>query len=312
MNKDLMEKSYDEVQKLKASTKNLFQSSLNYILILFLLIVVVITSLATVAFQGVTKEYILSTIILSVYCVIAFVVFIPQGKTSEKRRSESYFPNRISWGESVSRLRREHLLTAFNNYCKELEKNQIKEKRAQLLVSASIDESLFYNKYFKLSKKELKELIKTKEITAVQYRLLKKACGKIKVAKLNPTLVTSGIESKDKLESVKVKKIRYQDIMLISRIISVIVLGIITASITIVPTGASGWSAVFIILMRMFTVLTSAVSGFYTGINQIKIDDGLVKERIIFIDTFFENIQNNMANTKSDESNETAVNELNI
>ena len=312
MNKDLMEKSYDEVQKLKASTKNLFQSSINYILILFLLIVVVITSLATFAFQGISKDYIVATIILSVYCVIAFVIFIPQGKSSEKRRSESYFPNRILWSKSVGRLRKERLLTKFNEYCLELEKNQVKEKRSRFLTNASIDEKDFYEHYFKLNNKDLKTLVKSKKITKTQFKWIKKAKGDIKVAKLNPTLVTSGVESKDKLESVKVKKIRYQDIMLISRIISVIVLGIITASITIVPTGASGWSAVFIILMRMFTVLTSAVSGFYTGINQIKIDDGLVKERIIFIDTFFENIQNNMANTKSDESNETAVNELNI
>lgn len=288
--KDFVADMADKYGKATAFAKNTFRSMLNYVLLTFLILMTAVLSFAQVVLvEGITKNIIIDLCYTLAINITSMVVFIPQGEDNEKRKSQSYFANLKLWGAKTKILEDKKLLTQFNKFCREksLELRQNKIEEFVKLASLNMED---YEKSIKnLSKRDLKRAITDEKLSKEQVYYLLKAKGRIKIPKINPSIVLAGSDKAQQYSSLQ-PHMKQKTKAVSIRMIGIVVWSLLLVSVMLVPTGYTGWLMIFKFIMRIAGVVSSTIVGFYTGVNQIRAENNENKEKIFFIDEFLESI----------------------
>lgn len=294
--KDFVADIADKYGKAATYAKNTLKSMLNYVLLIFLILMTAVLSFAQVALvDGITKDVLVDLCYTLAINITSMVVFIPQGEDNEKKKSQSYYANLKLWGAKTKILEDRKLLTQFNKFCREksLELRQNKIEEFVKLASLNMED---YEKSIKnLSKRDLKRAITDEKVLG--YKLSKeqvyyilKAKGRIRIPRINPSIVLAGSDKAQQYASLQ-PHMKQKTKAVSIKMIGIVIWSLLLVSVMLVPTGYTGWLMMFKFIMRIAGVVSSTIVGFYTGINQIKTENNENKEKIFFIDEFLETIK---------------------
>ena len=304
---DAFEKFTEQKNKLNYVVKNGFKQSINYILLLFLVGMTLILSYAIPSFyDGISSSMLINTGYLIIADALAMIMFVPQGEGNEMTKNISYQNNMLAWSKKSNAVRKDKHLMDFRAYCQEVNDRLRKEKREKYIQDANIEPE-FYNQVFeKLTIKELRKYLKPQVVTIknfdentqkyneskinvqlskMQFKMLKKAKGRIKIARLEPMRVLAGSETRGEYKIAQ-QKIKYSTKNITSRLLMVVAYSLLLGSVILVPNGQRGLMYLFSVIMRLTGIITSTFIGFYSGVKNIKNANEEAKERIIFIDEF--------------------------
>lgn len=307
---DAFEKFTEQKNKLNYVVKNGFKQSINYILLLFLVGMTLILSYAIPSFyDGISSSMLINTGYLVIADALAMIMFVPQGEGNEMTKNISYQNNMLAWSKKSNSVRKDKHLMDFRAYCQEVNERLRKEKREQYIQNANIEPEFYHQVFEKLTIKELRKYLKPQIVTIknfddntqkyneskinvqlskMQFKMLKKAKGRIKIAKLEPMRVLAGSETRGEYKIAQ-QKIKYSTKNITSRLLMVVAYSLLLGSVILVPNGQRGLMYLFSVIMRLTGIITSTFIGFYSGVKNIKNANEEAKERIIFIDEFYEN-----------------------
>ena len=307
---DAFEKFTEQKNKLNYVVKNGFKQSINYILLLFLVGMTLILSYAIPSFyDGISSSMLINTGYLVIADALAMIMFVPQGEGNEMTKNISYQNNMITWSKKSNAVRKDKHLMDFRAYCQEVNDRLRKEKREKYIQDANIEPEFYHQVFEKLTIKELRKYLKPQVVTIknfdentqkyneskinvqlskMQFNMLKKAKGRIKIARLEPMRVLAGSETRGEYKIAQ-QKIKYSTKNITSRLLMVVAYSLLLGSVILVPNGQRGLMYLFSVIMRLTGIITSTFIGFYSGVKNIKNANEEAKERIIFIDEFYEN-----------------------
>ena len=307
---DAFEKFTEQKNKLNYVVKNGFKQSINYILLLFLVGMTLILSYAIPSFyDGISSSMLINTGYLVIADALAMIMFVPQGEGNEMTKNISYQNNMLAWSKKSNAVRKDKHLMDFRAYCQEVNDRLRKEKREKYIQDANIEPEFYHQVFEKLTIKELRKYLKPQIVTIknfddntkkyneskinvqlskMQFKMLKKAKGRIKIARLEPMRVLAGSETRGEYKIAQ-QKIKYSTKNITSRLLMVVAYSLLLGSVILVPNGQRGLMYLFSVIMRLTGIITSTFIGFYSGVKNIKNANEEAKERIIFIDEFYEN-----------------------
>ena len=307
---DAFEKFTEQKNKLNYVVKNGFKQSINYILLLFLVGMTLILSYAIPSFyDGISSSMLINTGYLVIADALAMMMFVPQGEGNEMTKNISYQNNMLAWSKKSNAVRKDKHLMDFRAYCQEVNDRLRKEKREKYIQDANIEPEFYHQVFEKLTIKELRKYLKPQIVTIknfdentkkyneskinvqlskMQFKMLKKAKGRIKIARLEPMRVLAGSETRGEYKIAQ-QKIKYSTKNITSRLLMVVAYSLLLGSVILVPNGQRGLMYLFSVIMRLTGIITSTFIGFYSGVKNIKNANEEAKERIIFIDEFYEN-----------------------
>lgn len=307
---DAFEKFTEQKNKLNYVVKNGFKQSINYILLLFLVGMTLILSYAIPSFyDGISPSMLINTGYLVIADALAMIMFVPQGEGNEMTKNISYQNNMLAWSKKSNSVRKDKHLMDFRAYCQEVNERLRKEKKEQYIQNANIEPEFYHQVFEKLTIKELRKYLKPQIVTIknfddntqkyneskinvqlskMQFKMLKKAKGRIKIARLEPMRVLAGSETRGEYKIAQ-QKIKYSTKNITSRLLMVVAYSLLLGSVILVPNGQRGLMYLFSVIMRLTGIITSTFIGFYSGVKNIKNANEEAKERIIFIDEFYEN-----------------------
>ena len=307
---DAFEKFTEQKNKLNYVVKNGFKQSINYILLLFLVGMTLILSYAIPSFyDGISSSMLINTGYLVIADALAMIMFVPQGEGNEMTKNISYQNNMLAWSKKSNSVRKDKHLMDFRAYCQEVNDRLRKEKREKYIQDANIEPEFYHQVFEKLTIKELRKYLKPQIVTIknfdentqkyneskinvqlskMQFNMLKKAKGRIKIARLEPMRVLAGSETRGEYKIAQ-QKIKYSTKNITSRLVMVVAYSLLLGSVILVPNGQRGLMYLFSVIMRLTGIITSTFIGFYSGVKNIKNANEEAKERIIFIDEFYEN-----------------------
>ena len=307
---DAFEKFTEQKNKLNYVVKNGFKQSINYILLLFLVGMTLILSYAIPSFyDGISSSMLINTGYLVIADALAMIMFVPQGEGNEMTKNISYQNNMLAWSKKSNAVRKDKHLMDFRAYCQEVNERLRKEKREKYIQDANIEPEFYHQVFEKLTIKELRKYLKPQIVTIknfddntqkyneskinvqlskMQFKMLKKAKGRIKIARLEPMRVLAGSETRGEYKIAQ-QKIKYSTKNITSRLLMVVAYSLLLGSVILVPNGQRGLMYLFSVIMRLTGIITSTFIGFYSGVKNIKNANEEAKERIIFIDEFYEN-----------------------
>lgn len=307
---DAFEKFTEQKNKLNYVVKNGFKQSINYILLLFLVGMTLILSYAIPSFyDGISSSMLINTGYLVIADALAMIMFVPQGEGNEMTKNISYQNNMLAWSKKSNSVRKDKHLMDFRAYCQEVNDRLRKEKREKYIQDANIEPEFYHQVFEKLTIKELRKYLKPQVVTIknfdentkkyneskinvqlskMQFNMLKKAKGRIKIARLEPMRVLAGSETRGEYKIAQ-QKIKYSTKNITSRLLMVVAYSLLLGSVILVPNGQRGLMYLFSVIMRLTGIITSTFIGFYSGVKNIKNANEEAKERIIFIDEFYEN-----------------------
>ena len=307
---DAFEKFTEQKNKLNYVVKNGFKQSINYILLLFLVGMTLILSYAIPSFyDGISSSMLINTGYLVIADALAMIMFVPQGEGNEMTKNISYQNNMLAWSKKSNSVRKDKHLMDFRAYCQEVNDRLRKEKREKYIQDANIEPEFYHQVFEKLTIKELRKYLKPQivniknfdentqkcneskinvQLSKMQFNMLKKAKGRIKIARLEPMRVLAGSETRGEYKIAQ-QKIKYSTKNITSRLLMVVAYSLLLGSVILVPNGQRGLMYLFSVIMRLTGIITSTFIGFYSGVKNIKNANEEAKERIIFIDEFYEN-----------------------
>lgn len=301
------EKFSDAYDKSKQALKSGFVNFMNYIMLFFLIVFVIFSACFILGFQILTDwNYWVNSILMVVIGLFSFAIFIPQGEQNEKIKSTSYFPNCTTLSKLTKKMKDEKKLNAFNQYVHSLTEKRKQLKLESYLDKAGVDKDIFEKEFKGKRLEDVKKWYKETNhlcLNKNQFSWFKKCFKKIKVKELNPMRVLTGSNTKDPYAVAENKGISYVQKSIVQKAVVSILSTVVMASITVSLSAAGGWVLAFLIIMRITTVIMSTFLGFWTGKQNIRKKDENVKDRIIFIQTFFE-VEN--VDFKEENGNEKA------
>lgn len=278
-----------EKDKITSSIKRTVGNYLPYIL----LAVIIICRIFLEVFQTdivnpFTPIFFLETAINVGLTIFCYIVFIPQGKKNEIQNSASYKPNCTRWGELSAKIRTGGLLELFRQYCREQVEIERREIKAVIIgnnTTFSFDE--YIEKFSHKSDEELEELYKNGELTKGEYKAIKKCNGKIKVKPINSVLILSGVA-----------KANYNDAgrddstfllkWFAQRPALTVVLAILVNTISGTFIGFEP-SFIYGMILDVLSIIMASFVGYGAGEQVIREKEDKIKNRILFLECFFEN-----------------------
>lgn len=317
-NNNIFTKATDYTQNSINKARGSFKNYVTTITLLMLLIFTVATSLGTLELKdGTSVTFWINLAYLILSSVVSLCVMMPLGQDNERKLLAGYYENRKTWSKKTSDIFANGNTTQFNNYCREYTLKLHKEKREDFVHKASISLEDFYKifndmtpkqlrDYYIECKKEEKQIKKSGQlqtsekilISKLQYKLLLKTKKKIRIKPIIPTLILNNSRNKHEYSIGQKKSIPYSAKVISIRIISIIAYSIILVSVSVVPTGETGFAFFVVIVTRLFGVVTSALMGFMSGRTMTRNENADTLDRIAFISTFNEYIKNKTDVTK--------------
>lgn len=277
-----------EKNKITASLKKTATSYLPYILLVLIIVFRVLLEIFTTSIVNpFTPIFFLDTAISLALTIFCYVVFIPQGESSERLKSPSYKSNCSRWGELSAKIRTGGMLDSFRKYCREqleIERREIKAVIIGNNTTISFEE--YIERYSQLSDTELKDLYQKGELSKDEYKAIKKCNGKIKVKPINSVLILSGV-AKASYNDAGRDDSSYVIKWLAQRPLWIVLFAIMINAISGSFTGLN-LSAIYGMILDTLSIVIASFVGYGAGEQAIRDKDDKVKNRILFIESFLE------------------------
>jgi hypothetical protein len=228
----------------------------------------------------------LGTNILST--MLCYTCFVKYGETNEKRCSAAYAGNVKKWSIMSADVRSK-MSDSFNRYCKELAKQEREEKRHSVISNHTMISIEDYTSHYKgKSRKEIKKLVKSGELTRIEGKYINKANATNKVIPINPLLILCGVQTSN-INDVGRSKISYSTLSIISRPVSMFILTAVITTFKGTWIGVDDASAIFDMIYSAFMILISSVLGYSSGATTARVEHDKIKGRIYFLEKFTNN-----------------------
>ncbi len=282
--------AWESGQNLKESiserAKHSFGEYLNEIILVACVLFTVAIPLVSVEFiNPFSAEFIANSIYMTVSTYLCYLIFIPSGKRDKINSDKGYSLGLSQWQDACRRVKSEHGIVCFSEYCKREEAEEVRTRIANFANFACMDADEFSRLLHK-PRKLLRELLKTGKLSSLQYKYLKRA-GKIKARPIKPQLIISSV-SAGSVNDAGRGGISYEGRCAITRPFYVALTSLVFASSVLVPTGSYGIGIVITVICRLLGIGMASFAGYGVGVNQIKWEMGRTEGKILFIEKFLE------------------------
>jgi len=278
--------------KITSSIKKTVGNYLPYIL----LIVIIVCRILLEIFQTnivnpFTPIFFLETAISIGLTIFCYIVFIPQGKKNEILSSVSYKPNCARWGELSGKIRTGGMLDAFRKYCTEQLATEREEIKTVIIGNSTAFSFKEYTERFScLSKADLKKLYNKGGLTRGEYKAIKKCNGKIKVKPINSVLILSGVARASYNDAGRDESM-YILTWLAKKPFLAVLFAIVVRGISGTFVGLNP-SAIYGMILDTLSIIMASFVGYGAGEQDIRDREDKIKNRILFLECFFEKNKN--------------------
>ncbi len=277
-----------ERNKIATSIKKTVSNYLSYILLILIIVCRVLLEIfKTSIVNPFTPIFFLETTISLALTIFCYIVYIPQGEKNEIANSLSYKPNCARWGELSAKIRTGGMQDSFRKYCAEqleIERREIKAVIIGNHTSFSFEE--YIERFSQLNKAELKALYKKGELTKEEYKAIKKCNSKIKVKPINSVLILSGV-AKASYNDAGRDDSNYELKWLAKRPLLIVLFAIVTKAISGAFVGLDP-SVIYGMILDTLSLIIASFVGYGAGEQAIRNKEDRIKNRILFIECFFE------------------------
>lgn len=277
-----------EKKKITSSIKKTVVNHLPYILLgIILFCRVLLEIFHTSIVNPFTPIFFLETAISVGLTIFCYIVFIPQGRENEIANSLSYKPNCARWGELSGKIRIGGMLDQFRKYCTdqlEFERREIKMLIIGNNTALSFEE--YNERYSHLSRETLKAMYAKGSISKDEYYAIKKCNGRIKVKPINPVLILSGV-AKSNFNDAGRDESSYIFKWLAKKPIYATVFSVVARGISGSFVGFNP-SAIYGMLLDIISIIMASFVGYGAGEQSVRDKEDRIKNRIIFLESFFE------------------------
>lgn len=150
-------------------------------------------------------------------------------------------------------------------YCRQWEENELRDARAKVLLSAKIEVGKFENEYLKFSGKELKAKKEELGITDYQLKIINKA-RRIKRLKYDERYLTTALKTGRRVSPTgEFNSVKYERWRTVKYLFTSLIGVLLSASITLDIISDPTFSTVVMCIIKIVTILVSAISGMIGG-----------------------------------------------
>lgn len=296
----------DGKNNMLAKGKKVIQKYLIYIVLLFNIAVRVVLELYQVGFLNpFTISFILELIVSTITTFIAYICFIPFGKTDELKRNVSIGDNLKLWS-NLSEAVRKGCNDLFRFFCREQIAYERREARELILGNNTlIPYSTYEEKYMGKKKSDINKLVKSGELTKKEAKAINRANGHgafnpTRVKPINPIIILSGVRKRT-INDAGRSNSSYIAKWLAQRPILIFIST--TALNTISTTFIGTENAVLEILLAVMSIVLASVCGYSAGQEDVREQNERVLSRILFL-SLFEEKKEEMIKLKEKRENE--------
>lgn len=296
----------DGKRNVLAKGKKVIQKYLIYIVLLFNIAVRVVLELYQVGFLNpFTISFVLELIVSTITTFIAYISFIPLGKSDELKRNTSIEENVALWSNLSESVRRGYN-DLFRFFCHEQIEYERKEARELIIGNNTlISYKTYEEKYIGKSKSHIKSLVKKGELTKKEANAINRANGHgafnpTRVKPINPIIILSGVRKRT-INDAGRSNSSYIAKWLAKRPIMIFLST--TALNTISTTFIGTENAVLEILLAIMSIVLASVCGYSAGQEDVREQNERVLSRILFL-SLFEEKKDEMIKLKVERENE--------
>ena len=252
-----------------------------------LLLIALVLPLASFDFVNpISVDFMINAVYSLVLATLCYYIFAPMSARAERLDSITYKEARKAWLTLSKDVREDKLLTAFFKFCKIRQEEEREERRDLYVEAASVPMEVYLNQYAGLSKKELKALKKSGELTKKQVKYLNAANGEIKVKSINASMILSGLLMNNINDVGRIGGSRWlAAIKPIMLIFTMIVRGIIHVAGN---TDLSFLDYLTSIMTTTSIILSWSFAGYRYGISKVHEEEQIMNGRSEFIRMFYE------------------------
>lgn len=276
--------------KVTQTVTKYIQDFLPFLILLLNIIIVVGSSLFQAWLENpFTTDYFKSLFTNIATTMVAYCCFIKYGETNEKLNLENYEANHNSWTNLAEEVRKKHL-ERFNAYIKEQVILEREEKKHSIVANHTMIPIEMYDEvYRKMSKKEIKELVKTDALSKEDAYWIIKANRANKIHPVNPLLILGGIRANTINDSVRESKVSDSAKKIMGRPFVVFLTSALIAMLKGTWVGFGDASAIFDIIWSIFMIVISSMMGYSSGAMNARKELDRIKGRILYLERFLNN-----------------------
>ncbi|MBE6555232.1 MAG: hypothetical protein E7663_03210 [Ruminococcaceae bacterium] len=240
-----------------------------------------------------TAEYLFSSMCNVASTLLAYYLFVPNGK-HDRMRTESYLGAVTAHRAASERVRSEGLLSRFRTYCRvraRAEAAELFEGRLEALENAGVSREVFEEHYRSLGRRRLfAARYLHGALTGEQYRMVLLCRRTVAVRPISPNLLLTGAESARVSDSVRADSSFERRAMATKPLFCIA--SVLLQSIFELAGREELDPFVMItgIVIRVFLVCWASLAGYRTGLRIVLHRTADIENRTAFLHEFLEEI----------------------
>lgn len=208
--------------------------------------------------------------------LVAFVCARRQG-VIKGDKTPAHVENRRIYGAKITALVDSGGIDQMEEFCRERTKKREQEIRENIMIRVCISPQRFAELQ-KMTDEERNSVLDKK--TQKAYR---RATGKINVRPVSPKTILADIDSRDNSLDV-VSRSKVEDFFdYLAKIVPSVIMPIVIAFVELAGAQGDTMEIVFGITMRLFILVSSAISGIAGGQKKAKSKDHIILNRVLFL-----------------------------
>lgn len=289
--KDVMQSAADAVGDVK---RRMGATVRNWRNVLFLVAIILLDVLRRFVVLGFDPEHIweaaFSAAITSMATLFAFYVFFPMGKHA-RRAQTSFKEIALRLKNALRQMRINKLIDAFRLHCRDLskqEEQEIKNAQKDALKNRYLSDDDIEN-YSKLSKKELKKLVKNGTINEETKKLIVIYQKPVHCKPYAPAYFLAGLKHKRE-DAYLHGEGGYEARTLAMRPVLCVGVAVLTSAITQSAAQQTGTAleVLFSIALSICQILLAAFSGYCAGQTAAEHEELAMTAKAVFVEGFLE------------------------
>ena len=279
-------------ESLKARVITSVRDNFALVLLLFNIIVNVALRLFSPHLQNpFNQEFFISFTLNVIATTFAFWSFSAYSEKKTKLTLPGYEANCARWSDISQEVRREKN-RAFSDHCKKVCKEERESRRRATFENSTMMEyAVYLERYANKSDELIDKAVESGEITRVEGRAIKKANRQLKLKKIDPLWILCGVQSMD-IGDAHSGKIKASTFKVITRPVAMFAMSAFVAALNGTYIGIRTGSEVYAMILSVTSIVIASVAGYWCGANTAKSEHDKVKNRIAFIEQFFEDLKN--------------------
>lgn len=201
----------------------------------------------------------------------------------KRRESEPYIKNADAWGHASQRVRMGSY-DDFLAYCKEQYKQECEDRRTALIANYTQISIERWEKYRKLSDKDIRDLAASGEITRREASIVIRAKKHPRIKPINPLLILAGMKTTHINSAGRSNTSSFVSVL--ARPIPVVAMSITFSMFAGRFLGTSDSSVLFDMLYTAGMIVMSSIMGYIKGCDNAEKKHGEIKIRIMFIERY--------------------------